>query len=507
LFSEHDLMPESLQHAAKKRQSIWRSRRTWVILLAVIPLASLAGYLVLACFASGQLQSAIDEADALDPGWRVWDLEAGRRELPENQNSAVLLAASGALLPGKWPSFYYSAPSGSSATYSPDQAKAVSRLLEIIEPQEQLPPEALAILNRELKALRPWFEAIQPALAIPWGNMPLRYNKEGYDANLSTTQRTRTMGNALRLQAILRAQDNDLAGALESARGILQISRSVGDEPFLVSMLIRMYLRRMSVQSVERLCAQGEPAPASLADLEEQFMTENTAPLYLIGLRGERARLYALMEAVRNRTISFGQMQFHLDIVMGFPALSKEQASLAEFYYLPAIRTTIQAAVLHYMNRQIEAAKLPPEEQVRAWADLAQQANQLPWLAQVALMPFRFTEDAFMSHLAHVRCLIVLLAAERFRQARGHWPEVMEDMVPEFLPARLLDPFTAKPLIMRRTDYGLIIYSVSSDGQDNGGNLAPNYNHGASGSDVGVRLWDPAKRRQPSRTLHSLGVD
>jgi hypothetical protein len=359
-----------------------------------------------------------------------------------------------------------------------------------------LPADAVAALKREVQAARACLDASRHVLKLSWGRNPLVYEKAWYNADLSPSQRLRYTANVFRVEAMLRIQENDIPGALESARAIMHIAQATGDEPFLVSMLIRMAIRRAALRTIERTLAQGEPAPSTLAALQQAWQEESALPLYLSGMRGMRGTSFALITAVKNRAITLTGLQNELDL-MRFPKWSKEYISLVEFYYLKALQTQVQASVLEFQNRQIEVAKLPPEEQVKQWPQLAAARQQLPWIGQLLTEGSVRTADAFVIHVAQVRCLIVALAAERYRQAHSSWPVEPVDLVPEFLPAPLIDPFTAKPLIMRRTSDGLIVYSVSSDGEDNGGNLAPNYR--AAGSDVGVRLWDPAKRRQPAR--------
>ncbi len=42
----------------------------------------------------------------------------------------------------------------------------------------------------------------------------------------------------------------------------------------------------------------------------------------------------------------------------------------------------------------------------------------------------------------------------------------------------------------------MIFYSIGPDGVDDGGTLDPKKNFGP-GTDIGIRLWDVSKRRQP----------
>ena len=88
------------------------------------------------------------------------------------------------------------------------------------------------------------------------------------------------------------------------------------------------------------------------------------------------------------------------------------------------------------------------------------------------------------------------LAAERYRQARGRWPDSLADLVPGQLAALPLDPYDGQPLRWRRLPYGIVIYSVGRDGEDNGGKL-DRANPYTQGTDLGVELWDVPHRRQP----------
>ncbi len=478
----------------KLRTSRWRSRRLWLGVLLTVPLAGIGLYVALSFFPADRLRSAVAEADRLDPGWRIQDLEAARKRIADDQNAALVLIHARTLLPKRWPSYE---SLGSQSPYSREESERLKRVLsEEAPPQELLPADAVAALRQEVQAARACLDESKRVLMLSRGRNPLIYDKYWFNANLDDSQRLRYTARVVQLEALLQIQENDWHGSLESARAIMHMASATGDEPFLVSMLIRMAIRRTALRTIERTLAQGEPAPSTLATLQEFWQEESKFPLYLTGIRGMRGTNYALMDAVKNRTITLTGLQNELDL-MRFPKWTKEYISLVELYYLDALQTHVQATVLEFQNRQVEVAKLPPEEQVKQWPALAAAQPQLPWIGRILTEGSVRVADAFVAHLAQVRCLIVALAAERYRQARGRWPVELGDMVPEFLPAPLLDPFTAKPLIMRRTSDGLIIYSVSLDGEDNGGNLAPNYR--ARDSDIGVQLWDPAKRRQPAR--------
>ena len=61
------------------------------------------------------------------------------------------------------------------------------------------------------------------------------------------------------------------------------------------------------------------------------------------------------------------------------------------------------------------------------------------------------------------------LAAEQYRFRYDKLPAQLDDLAPEFIPAVPLDPFDGKPMRMKRTEHGLIIYSIGPDMVDDGG--------------------------------------
>jgi hypothetical protein len=100
--------------------------------------------------------------------------------------------------------------------------------------------------------------------------------------------------------------------------------------------------------------------------------------------------------------------------------------------------------------------------------------------------------------VAVLRCLAAALAAERYRLAFNAWPDTLECLTPDFLAAVPRDPFDGQPLRFRRTENGIVVYSVAEDRVDNNGNLAAFARE--PGTDLGFRLFDVrplVKARKP----------
>ena len=64
------------------------------------------------------------------------------------------------------------------------------------------------------------------------------------------------------------------------------------------------------------------------------------------------------------------------------------------------------------------------------------------------------------------------IGVELFRRATSRLPRKLDELVPTFLPAVPLDPFDRQPLRYQVRNDHVVIYSVSYNGQDDGGDFA-----------------------------------
>lgn len=84
-------------------------------------------------------------------------------------------------------------------------------------------------------------------------------------------------------------------------------------------------------------------------------------------------------------------------------------------------------------------------------------------------LPSSYIERSFRME-AMRNLSIAAIAAARFRLAKGDWPEELQELVPDFLPAVPRDPMDGETLRLRPTRQGPVIYSVGKDGENQGGN-------------------------------------
>jgi hypothetical protein len=165
-----------------------------------------------------------------------------------------------------------------------------------------------------------------------------------------------------------------------------------------------------------------------------------------------------------------------------------------------------QTEYLQIMLKYYRISDQPWSAQRKAWDELEREFKRSKpdpsWNFNFALLilpALGKVGGAEMKMSATVRATQVALAAERFRRAAGRWPKSQDELVPAYLKARLLDPFDDQPIRVRELDDGLVVYSIGPENTDDGGNVLDTIESRAK--DVGVRLWNPGKRRQPAQPL------
>jgi hypothetical protein len=405
-----------------------------------------------------ELQAALAEADRLDPGWRLEELEARRRPVPDEENGALLIISIGHVLNVGWDN------------------QPLRQELGNIAPTASLDAQYTAALRATLTGYNDLLTQARKLADRPSGRFPADRFGGQPTANVSD------LIPLLRWDAVLRAQDGDTDGALESLRAALNTSRSVGDEPSFPSQVNRVWSWLRVVQVLRRVLAQGEPSEPALAAFQrllEDEATENPALGALRGLRAQENQ--ELTRLASGKAAEFGlSLQGATTPIMG-PIRVKHSHALG----------------VGFLTKLIEIAKLPPEHQEEA----LQQLPALPSRNDVPYVDFDFQllpdlMVTFLRTLAEERSAVVGLALERYRRAQGHWPDTLADLVPTYLPQVPLDPFTGKELSYRRLDDGVVVYSVGPSGPLKGANAYLPV--GVPGADKGFRLWDVSKRRQPA---------
>ena len=92
-------------------------------------------------------------------------------------------------------------------------------------------------------------------------------------------------------------------------------------------------------------------------------------------------------------------------------------------------------------------------------------------------------------------CARAAVAMTRYRLDHGSYPPRLEPLVPAYLDAVPVDPFTGEPLRLAIKNNQWIIYSVGPSGVDHGGVEMKNRNKGDIIFTLKVRGATPATQR------------
>jgi hypothetical protein len=449
-----------------------RRRRRWWLFGLLLLAFLIGGYYWLFYLAHRELDAALAEVDRLDPGWRLEDLEAAREVLPPEQNSAPQVMIARSLF----------------------QRKKTGRdklgLSNGLSPEVQLNEQQRKALQAEMAKVPRAFAEARKLKDLPRGRHDVKHTKNILAPLPPYQMDTLLVAKLLDWDVQLLAQDNDGDAAVDSCRAILNTGRSFGDDPSLMSFLVRQAIHNIAVGTVQRTLAQTEPSPAALRELQRLLEDEVAVPLAWIAARGERASSDRLMNAVQTGDVDYWAFR-------GSSGLSKVNLFDLQMMCFPGALARTRTAWLRFTTQLVEATKLPTYQQLPRLRELQKEEPQLA-LQQFPGILIRYFLDSGKEQ-AQLRCALVAVAAERYRREHGRWPESCAALVTAGLLKEVpTGPFDGRPVRLRRLDDRLVVYTANENGKDNGGNVTPAPRN-AGGLDLGIQLWDVPHRRQPPR--------
>jgi hypothetical protein len=328
-----------------------RRLRRWLLRLAIasafLCLAVAAYVFYFAWSAERRLEQAIAQLDRRDPGWRLEELEAHRKVIPPDENSAFQIRKVLGLKTGPWPG----------------EQPRFDEVLWELSPPVSLPQRDAEALRGELMRSQPALVEARKLADLPNGRFPIGYSSDVISTLLPDVLETRNIAHLLlRCDVLLQCQDGNMELALADCRAMLNAARSLNDEPLLISQLIRLACRNHALHSIEHVLAQGEPSDKSLALLQQLLEAEDKEPVFLIAARGERAFSDKALQAAQSEKAKSSQLGTLLT-----KALQRLKAGDLDFndllYQVFGSISADRVALLKYLSEIVEIAKLPVEEQ------------------------------------------------------------------------------------------------------------------------------------------------
>lgn len=428
------------------------------------------------------------ELDETDPGWRLEQIEAAReaRLPPPGENSAEVVRDAATLLPPE------------------DPLRLTPRIPECA--WHKAPPDPHRPPQDQVDALAEGLRPLGPALMVarqlrdrPRGGVKLDFPRVPAVLAIPHTQNARVLAGALRCDAEAAALTGDPDGAIDRALAVLNAGRAVGDEPFLISQVVRLACRRLAARTAVQVLAWGQPADAPLARLQAGLAAEGREPILGWAVRGERAMWSATFDAMRAGE-GYEPRPWKVS--------GRSPEDRLMFWWRDGALPGDQAMFLDLMTRFERDSRGGPRERIAAADRLEAEVHELYATALNGLLylgtrhlvpPFKKLVRFEIDGRAELACVCAAIACERFRLRTGRWPADLAELPRDLLGEVPTDPYRAGPLRYRRLTDGVAVYSVGFDGADDGGKFEPAPDQ-TTGPDVGCRLWDPKGRGLPPVT-------
>lgn len=466
--------------------SLWR--RWWfrILCLALLAIAGIAFNVYWQRQqAAEELRQVLAELDQAEPDWRLEQIEAKRRVIPDEENGAQIVNAAIRHLPKDW-------------------TNKLGEESEKTPPPVKLTDDISTQLKAELEKVEPAVIEGRKLIDYRHGRYPIRYSPDFIGTLVPHQQNARQIAEVLFLDSHAWVEAGESAKGWRSARALLNASRSIGDEPLLIAVLVRVQAQTRTIRSLERILAHGSIFEGDLASMQQNLAEEAAENLFVMAMRGERAGMHQLMDTLESSdtpiTVAMVGLTTKkpeatwLDHVVDFLS-AREMAYHSHAYILRYHTKLIELAALHGAEKYARLQHFTVEMQDRV---LEQGLQRDLALARIFLPGvIKFTQvERHADTLLH--CTIAALATERFRLKHNRWPNSLDELI----EAKLLteapeDLYDGKPIRLRRAADGIVFYSIGWDGKYQGDALDRLEDFDPNRIRVEFRLWDPAKRRQP----------
>jgi hypothetical protein len=302
----------------------------------------------------------------------------------------------------------------------------------------------------------------------------------------------RNVGRVLQLRAVARLATGQSEPALADAQLMFRLADTIKPEPFLVSHLVRVAVLSSAVEVLQEGLARQAWNDAQLTEWDRQLAALDLLPQVMVSLCAERAANVGAMECLQKRAPAwtrFTPMPWAMIPAMNLvKVLAAGDAAVShEFPWRMLLFTCgdLDRNKIHmcdWTDRYALAAvnakqrRFQPGLAVQVDRELAAHAGDPAAVFAQLTLP---NHEILLVRSASAQTLLdearIAVALERYRLARGSYPDALAAIVPAYLPALPRDLVTGGPLVYRREgDTGYVLYALGWNGKDDGGTVVMN---------------------------------
>ena len=362
----------------------------------------------------------------------------------------------------------------------------------IIDSEVELPAELSGlsgdILDRARMLLGDYDDLLSRLLAlerIRAGRLSISFDfgkRNPLELILPSLTPCRTGARMLELRALVATVDNDAAGVISAIKATAGVAASLQNEPNMISRLVQLANDDIIIRSLERavrgLELSDDQIQAGLAIVEFRL----SAPSLKTAFQLERATFIAYCEGLAEGRWRWSDFDSRSELGLSFKHIRQNQLTGTKHYSNLVDAADDPLAILE--------ATREGEADIRAKAASFGFSRQDVAIVTQFVPSFSRAVEIHLERVAALRCAKLGLLALQFRRSEGRLPKSLSELVPVYISELPADPFTNGPLRLATRDDGVAIYSVGSNGEDDGGNLA-RMSKGRKTIDVGFNLGTP----------------
>lgn len=397
--------------------------------------------------AKNRRQRQIDRiADAGEP-LTLGDLEALMPDIPDEENMALIVID------------LAKAMAADAQKLEPELRKLIPYVGTAYSPLpgQRLPTKELEATRIYLSEIAEELEIIHEALKLDRGCFPIKWTTPVNKVFVPEFSNFRHVSKVLAMEALVAAHDQDRESTCQVIEDMLHFDRGMQCNTQVISLLVRMGIRNLTLQLAERtinLCGMNDAyllrLQRRLADTEGDFQLRPA-------IIAERVTFLDTMRWLR-----------------GTPGRTASTSLDNLYRFIPILPELDESAGLDCLTKLVHAADKPNAESIEAVKAIDTQTAKLPKyciMSRFYIYDRARLVELWVAGIGAHRSLRVALACERYRLTSGDWPESLNDLVPGYLEALPVDPFDGKPIRYARTDEGIKVWCIAEDLTDDGGEL------------------------------------
>jgi len=227
----------------------------------------------------------------------------------------------------------------------------------------------------------------------------------------------------------------------------LKLARQYDNEPLMVNMLVAIAMRGIAVEPLYDALNSGSVSPEMHAALDQELARHETSTRLLNAMKTERG--------------------FSIDSIKAYPSEFGPPAWLVSFIGWPV--KSFHVGAIEYFDVVLAAMSMASKDGPAGRHFAEPDSTAYGPLATLLTPAVQAAFNADVRCTAQLRALRIFNALRQFVEKNGHEATKLEELG---LPAEaVIDPFDGKPLKLKRVTEGWVVYTVMTDGVDDGGDF------------------------------------